>query len=66
MLTLNPRQTIRNQGSCKFQNFDRIYGPYFSTTCIIVHFMCLFIYSSVNRQKTVDTDSTEGESKNAK
>ena len=38
----------------------------FSATCIIVNFMCLFIYSSVNRQKTVDTDSSEGESKNVK
>ena len=67
MLTLKHRQTIRNQGSCKFHNFDIIYSPYFlCTTCIIVHFMCLFIYSSVNRQKTVDTDGSEGESKNSK
>ena len=66
MLTLNHRQTIRNQGSCKFHNFDKFMVRIFSATCIIVHFMCLFIYSSVNRQKTVDTDNSEGESKNSK
>ena len=66
MLTLKHRQTIRNQGSCKFHNFDIIYSPYF--LCHMYYCpLHVFVYLQLSEQaKTVDTDSSEGESKNSK
>ena len=66
MLTLKHGQTIRNQGCCKFHNFDIIYGLYF-----LRHMYYCPLHVFVNLQpseqaKTVDTDSLKGESKNSK
>ena len=49
MLTLNHKQTIRNQGSCKFRNFDIIYGPYFFRQMYYCQ-LHVFVYLQLSKQ----------------